>query len=439
MKQPHRRVVITGLGLTSPIGNSLDELWASLREGRSGVDYLQRIPGDHLPTSIGAEASEFAGEIDDFGPLEKNVKRSIKKGLKLMCREIRMGVAAAQKAIADAGLGPDVHDPDRIGTMFGSDYIITEPSEFSSGIQKCITGDKFDFDVWGEQGLPQVEPLWLLKYLPNMPASHVAIYNDLRGPSNSLTVREASANLAIAEATTIIRRGIADTMVVGSTGSRIHPLRTVHVALQEQLAPCELNGDPAAPMKASRPFEASRSGMVMGEGAGCVILEDLDSANAREARILGEVIGYGSSTVADRKYIADYGTALANSISAALQSANISADAIDHVNSHGLGALRCDREEAHAIANTISSEVPVVAVKSNMGNLGAGSGMVELIASVIAVNENRLFPTLNYDSPDRDCPINVVVDGETTAGSTFVNLNVTPQGQASAVIVRSFA
>ena len=211
-----------------------------MRDGKSGIDVLSRIPAQHLTTDIGGECRDFTGDITDFGEVDKKLKRNIKKALKLMCREIQLGVAAAQFAI-DHSRVKGGYDPSRIGTLFGSDYIITEPGEFASGVGNCITedssnGSKFDFEKWAENGLTQVEPTWLLKYLPNMPASHIAILNDLQGPSNSLTVREASANLAVGEATTIIRRGSADAMVVGSTGSRIHPLRTVHVVLQEALA-----------------------------------------------------------------------------------------------------------------------------------------------------------------------------------------------------------
>ena len=431
-----RRVVITGMGVVSPLGNTPDELWNALREGKSGVDFLQRIPGDRLPSNVGGEARGFTGSIDDFGELEKKLKRNIKKGLKLMCREIEMGVASAQHAIVNAGLSPGVCDPDRIGTMFGSDYIITEPAEFNAGVLNCIDGEKFDFDKWGEQGISQVEPLWLLKYLPNMPASHVAIYNDLRGPSNSLTVREASTNLAIAEATTILRRGIADYMVVGATGSRIHPLRSVHVALQETLAGSELNGATVNPVTLSRPFDVGRSGMVMGEGAGTIVLEEYEIAKARGANIQAEVIGYGSSTVANRKYEPDFRTAFANVLQSAVESAGITADAIGHVNAHGLSTVDCDQGEAEAIKQVLGDKVPVVAAKSNMGNLGAGSGMVELVASVKALHAGQLFKTLNCENPDPKCPVNTVNDPETSAGEIFVNINTTPQGQASGVVIR---
>lgn len=222
MQTSDRRVVITGMGLISPLGHTYTDLWDALSQGRSGIQMLQSIPTDHFPSDFGGECSAFSGTIDDFGPLEKQLKRSIKRGLKVMCRTIQLGVAAAQSAIVDAGLEPDSFDPARVGTLFGCDYIITDPDDFANGIKHCMDADsEFHFEQWAENGIPKVEPLWLLKYLPNMPASHVAIFNNLQGPSNSITLREASANLAIAEATTIIRRGSADIMVAGSTGSRI--------------------------------------------------------------------------------------------------------------------------------------------------------------------------------------------------------------------------
>ena len=428
-----RRVVITGLGLISPLGNSPEALWGGLREGKSGVDLLSRVPCEHLTTDIGGECREFTGEIADFGELEKKLKRNVKKALKLMCREIQLGVAAAQFAIANSEV-QGAHDPTRIGTLFGSDYIITEPGEFAAGVTNCLTDDKFDFQNWAENGLTKVEPTWLLKYLPNMPASHIAILNDLQGPSNSITVREASANLAIGEASTIIQRGSADAMVVGSTGSRIHPLRTIHVVMQETLADRNAAGIDGDATKACRPFDANRCGMVLGEGAGSIVLEELESAQARGATIYGEVTGYGSSLVA-RDGVADFETAFGNVILGSLETAGISAEDIGHVHAHGLSSVSVDRCEASAI-DKLLSKVPVTAAKSYMGNLGAGGGMVELIASLMAMQNKELFPVLNYDSPDNDCPINVAQDW-IDPGSVCLNLNCTPQGQASAVVVKS--
>lgn len=431
MPKSDRRVVITGIGIISPLGNCCDQFWQNISAGNSGVDVIDRVPSPPLQTDIAAEAKDFTGSISDFGELDKLLKRNIKRSLKLMCREIKMGVAAAQSALGKAGIAPGAIDPTRIGTMFGSDYIITQPFEFTRGVRKCLDDHKFDFQQWADNGISEVEPLWLLKYLPNMPASHVAIHNDLQGPSNSLTVREASANLAVSEAMTIIQRSNADVMVAGSTGSRIHPLRTIHVAMQEQLAPNQ--GDPT---KASRPFDADRNGMVMGEGAGVLILEELQHAESRGANILGEVLGYGSSSVANPQGVADYKTAITNVLKMSLEVAGLQPSDISHIHAHGLSTINCDAQEAAAIEEVFGQSTPVTAAKSYMGNLGAGSGIVEVVASMKSIENGKLFPTLNYETPDPQCPVNVVSEATESPGKTFLNINVTPQGQASSVIIR---
>jgi 3-oxoacyl-[acyl-carrier-protein] synthase II len=435
MSQAHRRVVITGAGVISPLGNSPAAVWDCLVTGKSGVRTLQSLPESKLAFHIGGEAADFDGSIENFGQLEKTLQRAIKKALRLMCREIEMGVASAQLCLQDSGLQLDQVAPERVGTMFGSDYILTMPSEYVDGIRNCLdAGGKFQMDVWGEKGLPKVEPLWLLKYLPNMPASHVAIHNDLRGPSNSLTMREASANASIAEAVTTIRRGIADAMLTGSTGTRLHPLRTVHVALQEDLA-----SGHDGPASACRPFDRQRTGMVLGEGAGCLMLEDFEFARKRNARILGEVTGFASSTVADRNSVANLRQAFLNVFEGVLHNAGCQPRDVGHLHAHGLSTMECDRAEASAIAELFGDQqIPVVAAKSYMGNLGAGSGMVETVASLLALNHNQLFPILNYSEPDPECPIVAADPGRHGPGDSFINVNITPQGQASAILVRRF-
>lgn len=439
MSSSDRRVVITGVGLISPLGHSADELWQSLSTGKSGVSVIDAIPTEHFPTDVGGQCSQFTGSADNFGELDKQLKRQIKRALKLMCRDIKLGVAAAQLAIADAGFAGEHHDPVRTGTVFGSDYIITAPEDYASGIRNCFDeSNQFQFEAWPEKGLTSVEPLWLLKYLPNMPASHVAIFNDLQGPSNSITVREASANLAVAEATTIIQRGSADRMIAGATGSRIHPLRTVHLVLQEQLANRNSEAAGGEATKASRPFDVGRNGMVLGEGAAVLILEELSVAQKRGAKILGEVVGYGASAVADQSGAADYQTAFKNVLLGALETSGLSPEHIGHVHAHGLSSPQIDREEAAAI-NEVLGDRPVTAAKSYMGNLGSGGGMVETISSLLAMRHDSLFPIMNCDNLDPDCPINAVTQGGTSAGDSFINLNITPQGQASSVVVKKWA
>ena len=435
MSSKQRRVVITGVGLVSPLGSTKEALWEALREGRSGVGPLTFLSPSAVPVHVAAAARQFSGEIEDFGPLEKEQKKQIRKALRVMCRECQMGVAVAQLALADAAIQAGTVDPDRIGISYGADYMLSLPEEFNEGIRQCLNGDgQFEFPRWGREGLPKMSPLWLLKYLPNMPASHVAIFNDLRGPSNSLTLREASSNLAVGEAYQIIRRGHADAMLCGATGTRLHAMKLVHAISQEEVA-CG-NGDPA---QVSRPFDQSRSGMVLGEGAGAVVIEELDHAQARGAAIYGEITAASSRAAAVGRLVARRKTAMAHVLQALLQDSGCQPDQIDHLHAHGLSTRSCDVEEAQAIVETFGPRartLPVVAAKSYFGNLGAGSGMVELIASLLAMRAGSLFPTLNYQTPDPECPVHVVRDKGTPAGKRFINLNVTPQGQASGVIVQ---
>ena len=429
-----RRVVITGRGVVSPLGNDPESLLSGLRQGRSGICQFSQVPRSVLCVDHGAEATGFTGNIADYGPLEKPLQRTIRKGSKVMCREIEMGVAVAQLALHDAGLSADKRDSERVGVVYGCDYIMSLPEEFESGIRKCLDEDgEFEFDRWGQEGRPQVNPLWLLKYLPNMPASHIAIYNDLRGPNNSITVRESSPGAAIGEAFSTIHRGHADALVVGSTGSRVHPLRTLHASLQEKLA--KTQSDPAT---MSRPFDQSRDGSVVGEGAAAFILESLEHAERRGANIIGEVLGYSSSCVgplAGNDYL---GKAIENVLRGALGDAD-PAD-IGHIHAHGLSTIESDRCEAEAIQRVFgnpSKSPPVTTAKGHFGNLGAGGGMVEAVASLDSLG-GELFAIRNCNNLDEECPINACTHAGVSAGQQFLSVNVTPQGQASAVRIRRF-
>ncbi len=424
-----RRVAITGIGVVSPIGSSLDALREALWSGASGVKPLEWMAELRDRVHYGGEAWGFEGNIDDFGDLPKDRKKYIRKAIKLMCRETVMGLAAVEHAMQDAG--GEGSDPERFGVAFGSDYMLTMPEEFEDSMAKCRESGDFRYDDWGSAGLAEMNPLWMLKYLPNMPASHVAITYDLRGPNNSLTLREASGVAAIREAAQTIARGHADRMVAGATGTRLHPFKTVHAVQTEQLA------DPGlAPAEASRPFDSARTGMVVGEGAGAVVLEELESAQSRGATIYGEVIGSGSSSVTDRELRGNPRQALENAAKAALQDAGV--ESVGHVNAHGLATREADLCEANAIASATGREdTPVVAPKSRFGNLGSGSGVVELACSLLALEKGDLFPTINCPTPDPECPVNASPAAGSDAGGSFLKLSVTPQGQAAAVVVRA--
>jgi 3-oxoacyl-[acyl-carrier-protein] synthase II len=300
-------------------------------------------------------------------------------------------------------------------------------------MRTCAPAGDFEFNRWGKEGLGDMAPLWMLKYLPNMPASHIAIYNDLRGPNNSLTMREAAGNLAIGEAFRTIQRGHADLMVAGATGTRILPMQAIHALQTEQMA-----AENCDPTKASRPFDLHRTGMVAGEGAGMVVLEELATAKARGATIYAEVVGLGSANVADENLRGRCDVALARAIRSALRDAGRTPADIGHINAHGLSTTARDAEEARAIQEVFGAEaerVPVAAPKSYFGNLGAGSAVVELIASVLALGEGRLPTVLNYQTADPQCRLAVVTATNTPAGGSFLNLSVTPQGQAAVICV----
>ena len=429
-----RRVVITGLGIVSPLGSELGEFWSALVGGRSGIEPLVNLPTLDGKVTYGGECRQFAGEIDNFGELEKDLKKSIRKALKMMCRESMMAVAASQHAIVDAGFGSTPMEAERSGVVFGSDYMLSPPEDFISAMKKAgIGAGGFEYEKWGTEGLRDMNPLWMLSYLPNMPGSHVAIFNDLQGPNNSLTMREASGLMAIREAAQTIARGHADRMIAGATGTRIHSFKTVHAAQTEQLA------DPTLPPhEASRPFDANRTGMVVGEGAGAILLEEYESAKARGATIYGEVLSTGSSAVADPSLKASLRTALANAAKAALTAAGFEPARLGHVSAHAMGTVAGDAEEAAALGDALGargSEVPVVAAKSYFGNLGAAGGIVETVASLLALREGTLFPTLNYATPDPACRVNVSATATLPAGDSFLKLSVTPQGQAAALLV----
>ncbi len=441
-----QRVAITGLGLVSPIGSDLDRVWDSLVHSKSGIASIDSLPTQSLPIQSGGQVKDFTGAIENYGELDKLLQRAIKKNVKVMCREIEMGVAAAQKALAHSGLGAD-RNPERCGCLFGCDYILTRPEEFADGVRNARDAEsgKFDTSHWPELGLYKVNPLWLLKYLPNMPNSHVSIYNDFRGPNNSITVREASSNLSLAEAASIIQRGAADVMLVGATGTRIHPLRTAHVALIEDIA-----SQQSDPTRMSRPFDSTSDGMVLGEGAGALVLESYEHAQRRGAKIWGEIIGCGASMVGpsagaangvsgaqvaggSRDYLRQ---AIRLALQASVKSAGDRLPKTWHLHAHGLSSPTADAAEAAAISDILGDypDVPVVAAKSLFGNLGAGSAAVELICSLLALEHGQLFPIKNLDQPAPYVQWKTGQVGQ-SAGRGVIHSSFTLQGQASSIVI----
>ncbi|REJ67523.1 MAG: beta-ketoacyl-[acyl-carrier-protein] synthase family protein [Planctomycetota bacterium] len=414
-----REVVITGVGMVTPIGIGRADFWNSLIEGQSGVRPLTRLDIDSLRV-------KFGGEVAEFDP--KAYVRP-RKSLKVMSREIQFGFAAADLAFRDAELSEGAIDHDRMGVVFGADMMYCELDDLSDAYNSCMPEGEFDFSLWGSQALSQMYPLWMLKYLPNMPACHIAIALDAHGPNNSITLGEVSGLLAIAEATRVIERGQADLMVAGGTSTPLHPMNLIS---RGDAHLSHYAGDPAG---ACRPFDAGRGGVVLGEGAGALVLELRSHAEARGARILARVVGHGNAFAPQRGADTDTAGAIVRSLRQALGEAGLDPSDIGHVNAHGISTVERDPIEAAAIREVLG-DVPVTAPKSYFGYLGAGGGAVELVASVLALEHGRVPVTLNYDEPDPQCPVNVIHDRPLPdAKPTALALNQASTGQAASLAI----
>ena len=428
-RDSERQVVITGIGIVSPIGIGKDDFWTSLRSGTSGVRPTQFLCGSP-PTS------RIAAEVRDFNPSTFTKTREQKKAIRVMCREIQLGFAAASLALDDAGIKDGDIDPDRLGVEFGANLMLSPPEDLCEANFACCdpTTLEFQYDRWGDVGLGTMFPLWLLKFLPNMPACHIGIAADARGPNNSITLDEASSNLVIGEALRVIARSHADVMITGSTGTRVHAIKSIHAVLWDKLAMSE-----ERPETACRPFDRSRTGQVIGEGSGVMILEDAAHARNRGARVYGRILGAGSSCVCSKHERGDTRRSLALAMRAALNDAGMRPQDIGHINAHGLATPESDLHEAQAIHDVFgdyASKVPVTALKSYFGNSAAGCGSLELAGSLLAVAQGVIPPTLNYRNPDPECRLNVVAGSFLpTENRSFLKINVTRMGQASAVVV----
>ncbi len=426
-----RRVVITGLGLVTPLGDSPDAVWSNLIAGKGAVRQLTAFKVAGLPNDVGAEIGEC--DLKKY-TLPRINWPTLRKSRKYMARDIQLAVAAAQLSVADAGLADGGVDPTRIGIDLGAGLISSELDELAPAIVHAFAGgETFDFPTWGRESIGMIEPIWLLKYLPNMLACHISILLDCQGPSNTITEADASSNLAITEAARIIARGKADVMITGGADSKIHPLSLVRMALLHNMS--SWSGGPAG---ACRPFDVDRDGWVPGEGAGILVLEEREHALARGARIHGEILGGGSGCDAVRSGGLDpQGAGVEIAVAAALEDAGLSPSAIGHYSAHGAGTRLADLAESRGIARVFGPRgVPVTAYKGYMGNLVSGAGAVELIASLIAVNHGLIPPALNCDRPDPECEIDVVQGSPRTSLSpTFVTANFTPLGQAAALVI----
>ncbi|MCG3137074.1 MAG: 3-oxoacyl-[acyl-carrier-protein] synthase 2 [Phycisphaerae bacterium] len=439
-----RRVVITGMGLATPLGLELEAVWAALLEGRSAIGPIRSFDAQQFHCPIGGELPEFS--LGDYIP------KAYRKSAKVMSRDIQIALVAAYQAVKHAGLqtkclvergeagGAAPIDPARFGANIGAGLICADLNELAGALVSADEGNgQFSSSRWGSEGMNNLTPLWLLKFLPNMLACHVTIVHDCQAPSNTITCGEASSHLAIGEAYTTIQRGAADVCICGGAESKINLLGLLRPDLFGRLS--RRLDDPA---QACRPFDVDHDGMVVGEGGGLVILEELNHALARGARIYGEVVGFGASCNTQSWKEADStGRSHATAIRRSLKNAGIAPSEVGLISAFGTGIPSYDDSEARALAAIFGEHcrtIPVFSCTGALGNNGAGNGAINLAMAVLAMNQSTVPPTVNTRQVHPDYPLRLAVGRPIDARiDQFVSLAYALSGgQTAAITVRRF-
>jgi 3-oxoacyl-[acyl-carrier-protein] synthase II len=393
-----RRVVVTGMGMVTPVGQDLESTWSSLQEGRSGVGPITLFDAASFPTRIAAEAKNF-----DLARYVKDAER-----WKEHCRNTLFAIAAARMAIDDSGIeSMSDLDRSRFGIYLGSGEGQQDFPRFVSLVHSSSRDGHVDTSKFTREGLKLLHPIHEAEQEPGTPAGHLAGIFGARGPNANCLTACAASSQAIGEATEIIRRGDADIMLSGGTHSMIHPFGVTGFNLLTALS--TRNDEPS---RASRPFDRDRDGFIMGEGAGMIVLEELEHAKARGARIFGEVAGYGSTADAFRLTDThDEGRGAIASIKEALADAELNASDVDYINAHGTSTAVNDSIETLAIKRSfgdLAYKVPVSSTKSMMGHLIAAAGSVEAIVCLLAIRDGVVPPTINLENPGDDCDLDYI-------------------------------
>ncbi|MGH2456866.1 MAG: beta-ketoacyl-ACP synthase II [Candidatus Limnocylindria bacterium] len=382
-----RRVVITGMGAVTPLGNDVASYWEGLVAGRSGIDRISAFDPGRLDSQIAGEVRGF--EAESVMP-RKEVRRND--------RYVHFAWAASAEAMRDAGLEQPITDErlaERTGVIIGSGI---------GGINTMIR----DIIEAHELGVERIGPFLVTSMIPDMAAGYVAIHGNARGPNYATVSACSSSNHAIGDATALIRRGDADVMVAGGAEAGIGEIPVGAFAAMKALS-TRRNDQPA---RACRPFDAQRDGFVMADGAGILLLESLDHARARGARIHAEVLGYAATDDASHITLpAPGGRGAVGSMSLALADAGLGTDGVDYINAHGTSTQPNDRAETAAIRTVFGERayaIPVSSTKSMTGHLLGAGGGVEAIACVLAIKNGIIPPTINYEFPDPDCDLDYV-------------------------------
>ncbi|MFM7171261.1 MAG: beta-ketoacyl-ACP synthase II [Cyanobium sp.] len=378
-----RRVVVTGLGAVTPIGNDVKEYWDGLCSGRNGVAGITLFDASR-------HACRFAAEVKHFNPAGWLEPKEAKR----WDRFCQFGVVAAKQAIGHAGLVITGDNAQRIGVSIGS------------GVGGLLVVES-QAHVLADRGPDRVSPFCVPMMIPNMATGLAAIALGAKGPSSAVATACAAGSNAIGDAFRLIQLGLADAMVCGGAESAITPLGVAGFASAKALS--FRNNDPAT---ASRPFDLERDGFVIGEGSGVIVLESLDHAQQRGATVLAEIVGYG--TTCDAHHItapSPGGVGGAEAMRLALADARLGPDAVDYINAHGTSTQANDSNETAAIKAVLGERahrIPVSSTKSMTGHLLGGSGGIEAVAAILAIVHNVVPPTINYTTPDPACDLDVV-------------------------------
>jgi len=432
------RVVITGLGAISPLGLTVGEMWEGLCTGSCGIDTIKAFD------PVGFDC-KLAGEVGEF-KVQNHVPKTFRKSVKLMSRDIKLAVMATEEALQHGNVitkGIDAEnvnvDPTRVAINFGAGAISCDLEELAPAVAASVSEGEFDVRKWGRDGIELVTPLWLLKYLPNMLACHVSIIHDIQGPSNSITCAEASAHLAISEASQIIARSDSDVALAGGAEAKVNPIVMIRQCLINR--PTNQNND--EPHKACRPFDTDAKGSVFGEGAGIVVLEKLERAQERGARIYAEVAGLGQSNNVNTKYesLEADGRGVQIAIEKAMEDAEITPDQLDLIIPHGTGIAADDLAEARGIEaalKDVAAKIPVWPTKSMLSNTGAAAGALDLIAAVCAMKEGKIPVAKNCDKKAQGCNLNIVQQPHQGRIRYALCSSYSYGGQTAAVVLKNF-
>jgi 3-oxoacyl-[acyl-carrier-protein] synthase II len=378
-----RRVVITGVGALTPVGNTAEEFWSSLVEGRSGIGAITRFDASGYPTRI-------AGEVRNFDPL----KYVDKKDARRLDPYLHYAMACSCMAVEDAGLDTGRVDSERFGVLIGSGI---------GGITTLLEGERTRI----EKGFDRVSPFVIPMLIINMAAGLVSMRFGAKGPNSSVVTACATGNHAIGDAFRIIERGEADVMIAGGAEAMIVPLTVAGFCAMKAMS--TRNDEPE---KASRPFDLARDGFVCSEGGGIVVLEALEHARRRDVRIYGEIVGYGMSGDAHHMTAPDPdGDGAARAMGAALRDARLAPTEVGYINAHGTSTPYNDKFETQAIKRVFGEHAARLAVsstKSMTGHLLGAAGGIEAIATLLAIHNGVLPPTINYETPDPECDLDYV-------------------------------